>query len=98
MLQELLPWVAIALQWARAQQKFKEVFFVVIAVGFATLMYVLSDPAPFAHPARDIFFGIFHQLQVVFATVGMTSSVARIAVESGAANASSQAIPVTSSK
>lgn len=95
MLQEALPYLAIALQWARSQPKFSEVYFAAIVVVSSFGFYMLAHPSDaFTQPWNLIVSGWWEQAKTILASVQATSTVANIAVKMGA-NDKNPIIPVT---
>lgn len=95
MLQEVLPYIAIALQWARAQAKFSEVYFALIVVVSSFGFYLMAHPTDaFSQPWNLVVAGWWEQAKTILASVQATSTVANIAVKMGMSN-KSPLIPVT---
>lgn len=93
MIQELLPYVAGALQWARAQKRFAEAWFIAIVAIASCGFYLFANPGGFSLPWRDIAVGWWHQAQIILATVQLVSSGANILDSAGV-----KGMPVTNSK
>lgn len=95
MLQEALPYIATALQWARAQAKFSELYFALIVAASSFGFYMLAHPSDaFSQPWNLIVSGWWEQAKTILASVQATSTVANIAVKMGA-NGKNPLIPVT---
>lgn len=96
MIQEVLPYLSVALQWARAQEKFSEVWFAAIVVVASFGFYLWAHPNDaFALPWQQIVSGWWEQAKTILALVQATSTTANIAVKMGA-NPDHPAVPVTS--
>ena len=77
--QELLPYIAAALQWARAQKRFADGWFLLITAGAAMLFYCIGHPTDaFAHPWNEILTGWWAQVVVITSTVQLVSSGANM--------------------
>ena len=96
--QEFYPWIGAALQWARARERFHEVYYAIIVIGSSVVFYALADPTPFREPFRDFFWGWWEQAKGILAATQIVSSISNIAVGSGKLNATSPLVPVTDSK
>lgn len=95
---QALPFVSALLQWARAQSKFREAYFLGIVVGAAAVFYLISDPQAFREPWPDIVAGWWTQVFMIMGTTQIVSSVSRVAVDSGVVGSTSPIAPVTNSR
>lgn len=98
MLQEILPYLSILLQWARAQQKFSEVWYAGIVVVASFGFYLWATPTPFSGPWQDIVGLWWEQAKTILALTQAVSTGANIAVKLKAGSPSNPLIPVTNSK
>lgn len=80
MLQELLPYATLLLQWARARQRFPEMWYAVIVVGLSFGFYVWATPTPFAGPWQGIVAGWWEQAKTILALTQGVSTASNIAV------------------
>lgn len=73
--QELLPYIGGALQWARAQKKFSEVWFLLIVAVSSFGFYLLAHPTDaFSVPWNVIVTGWWEQAKTILAMVQTISS------------------------
>jgi hypothetical protein len=101
MIQEFLPYISMGLQWARAQQKFSELWFAAIVVGRSAILYAMATPNPFAnHFFGDggILVGWWDQAKTILASVQGISTLSNVAVSLKLGKASNPILPVTDSK
>jgi hypothetical protein len=79
MLQELLPYIAGALQWARARRRFSEVFFIgIVAAASFAFYFVGHYPNALSVPLPDLLGGWWDQAKTILATTQVVSSGANI--------------------
>ena len=93
-IESIKPYLFALLQWARARERFRELWYAGIVVGVGLVFYYLADPTPFREPLRDILAGWWEQARLILAMTQAVSTVSNIAVDMGA---KSVAIPVTDS-
>lgn len=93
-IESLKPYLFGALQWARAREKFRELWFAGIVVGVGFLFYGIADPTPFQESWRDVLQGWWEQARLILAMTQTVSTVSNIAADLGA---KSTFIPVTDS-
>lgn len=99
MLQELLPYLAGLLQWARARKQFAEVWYlgIVAAASFAFYMFAHPQDA-FSVPWPQILSGWWEQAQVILAMTQVISSGANVIQSRRNGAAVPSALPVTNSQ
>lgn len=98
MIEQILPYFSVLLQWARSRTAFKELWYAGIVIAGGLLFYWMADPTPFRESPQEIFAGWWEQARLILALTQATSTLSNIAVDSGAVKASSPLVPVTDSK
>jgi len=98
MVEQFLPYLSVLLQWARARQRFKEIWYATIVVASGFLFYWIADPTPFREPAKDIFSGWWEQARLILAMTQIVSTASNIAVDTGVVKENNAFVPVTDSK
>ena len=93
-IESIKPYLFAALQWARARERFKDLWYAGIVVGTGFLFYFIADPTPFREPLRDIINGWWEQARLILAMTQIVSTGSNIAVDLGA---KSPLVPVTDS-
>lgn len=94
MIQEILPYIAGALQWARARKKFADAWYAGIVVVASFGFYMLQHPADaFAVPWNEIVAGWWEQAKTILAITQAISTGSNIADDLGV-----KGVPVTDSK
>lgn len=77
--QELLPYIAAALQWARAQKRFSEAWFLGIVVLASFGFYLLAHPTDaFRFPWNEVVALWWEQAKTILAATQLVSSGANV--------------------
>ena len=97
--QEFLPYIAGALQWARARKKFAEVWFLLIVAAASFVFYLMAHPTDaFSVPWNMIVLGWWEQAKTILATVQVISSTSNVVVAVRGDNPVPGMVPVTDSQ
>lgn len=94
-MQELLPYIGMALQWARAQKRFAELYYLGIVVALAGVGAVMANPELFHEPLGVILTALKDQVVPILAATQATSSVSNVVQSMAQKNA---VLPVTNSQ
>lgn len=100
MTQELLPYIAGLLQWARARKKFAEAWFLLIVAGSSFGFYLMAHPNDaFSSGWLTVISGWWEQAKTILATVQIISSGSNVYVAArGAEKPIPAVVPVTDSQ
>lgn len=92
---ELLPWIGMALQWARAQKKFAELYYLGIVLACASAAALMANPELYHEPLGAILAAIKDQVVPILAATQATSSVSNVVQSMAVRNS---LVPVTNSQ